>query len=246
VNLRFNNSGEIEVYRGGTYLNRATGQSIGIDTWKYVEFRVKCHNTNGEYELRINEQVVLSDTALNTQAGANPYHNGFGFVALSSSAGPIFDDFYLLDSSGTVNNTFLGNMRVCTLRPDSDGDSSAWTPNSGANYAMVDEVQSDDDSTYVEGATSGDKDLYHYESLPQVTDAIKAVQIVTECRETDAQTFNIQMPVKSGALEDDGSGQVVGSSDYVQRFRLMDVNPITGLPWTIAEVNAAQFGIKLP
>lgn len=246
MNLRVNSSGKWCVYRGDTLIATDTGASVVPGTWYWIEFKVKCNDTTGTYDLKVNTTTRLSATAQDTKAGSNNYHDGFRFFGggPGGTSNPAFDDFYLLDGSGSFNTDFLGNHRVITLRPSASGDSTQWTPSAGSNYAAVDEVEADDDTTYVESGTSGHKDLYNYDDLSGVTDVIKGVQSVIDCRETDATTYSIYQPVKS-TTESQGSSEVIGTESYTERVRLMEKNPVTTNQWTVAEVNGAQFGIEL-
>jgi hypothetical protein len=242
--LRMTELGEIAVYRGNTYLATTSGFAIGLSTWTHIEFKVTCHATAGSYQLRINGQTALSDSGINTKNGTNDYHSTFRFFSISYQVGPTIDDLYVLDGSGTEMNDFLGNMKVITMFPDGAGDSADWTPNAGANHAMVDEQQADDDGEYVESDTTGYKDLYNYEPASGVS-SVKGVMVNTDCRETDAQTFSLKTVVKSGGSEDADAGQAIGSTDYVTRQRRMETNPVTGSAWTVSELDSAQFGIEV-
>ena len=137
VSLYKYSDGELGVTRGtGTELKRTSGLRLAPYHWYYIELKVKCA-TSGTYELRVGGVTVASGTG-NTKLGAHDYHDGFRF----SGGGPAgtFDDLYFLDASGTTNNDFLGNVCVVTARPDAAGDSTQWTPDSGSNYARVNEA----------------------------------------------------------------------------------------------------------
>lgn len=238
VNLRFA-SGELAIYRGTTQLGVTTTLGLSQSTWYYGELKVKCNDTTGTYEVRLSEVNVLSATGVNTKAGSNNYHDSFMFFG-----DIIIDDIYFLDSTGSQNNDFLGNVRVIAIRPDGN-DSVQWTPSAGDNYAAINEEVCNDDTDYVEDSVAGHKDLYDYESLSLSPSQIFGVQINTMCRETDATPFDLVTVVKSGTTESDDGGQAIGSTDYQVKRRIVELDPDTSSAWTESGVNAAKFGVKV-
>ena len=64
-------------------------------------------------------------------------------------------------------------------------------------------------------------------------------------RETDATSMTLNTLIKSGATEDAGTGEVIGSTSYKVLKRIAETDPNTAAPWTVSGVNAAQFGVKV-
>lgn len=241
-------TGEISIWRGGTALGTTSGLGLISGAWYYIEFKVVCGNSpNGSYEVRVGGVNVLDDTGLDTQAGTHAYHDRFRLNnSVTDPLYPYFDDLYCLDGSGASNNDFLGNMRVADIRPNSDTAAKAWTRSAGSdNYALANEVVIDDDTTYIESGVSTTKDLYDYESVLGLGDSVKGIQINTVCRETDANSFSLITVVKSDVDESDDSAQAIGTTSYVTKTRLVETDPHTSNAWTLAGLNAAQFGIKV-
>ena len=248
INMRTIAGGELSVYRATTVLGTTVGLGLSIDTWYYIQLKVVCGDSpNGSYELRVSGVNVLSASGIDTKAGTHTYHDRFRLSnAVSTPPYPIFDDLYCLDSSGASNNDFLGNMRVADIRPNSDTAAKAWTRSAGSdNYTLANEVVIDDDTTYIESGVSTTKDLYDYESVLGLGDSVKGIQINTVCRETDANSFSLITVVKSDVDESDDSAQAIGTTSYVTKTRLVETDPHTSNAWTLAGLNAAQFGIKV-
>jgi len=246
MNLRLTAGGEIAIYRGGTAIETTIGLALVADAWYYIEFKVLCNNTTGTYELRVGGSDVASDSGIDTQAGTNAYHDRFRLSSSASSAyAASFDDIYCLDGSGAVNNDFLGNMRVIAIRPDGDTAANAWTRSAGAeNFDLVNESICDDDTGYVESAVSTTKDLYTYDAITELADSVKGIQINTVCRETDTNSFSLVTVAKLGATESYSGADSIGTTNYIMKTRLMETDP-TGNAWTISNVDASQFGIKV-
>lgn len=251
--LRHTATGEFELRSGATVLGTTSGAAVALDTWAYIELKVTTHATTGAFELRINGTNVLSGSNVDTKNGTHDYINS---VRLELSTGGtnlyLFDDFYICDTSGSVNNNFLGNRKVVTLFPNAEGDESDFTPASGTdNSAMVDDnpppatgsnVTSDTD--YVESSTVGHKDLYQYGNLGG-SGSINGVQVTTICGVTDANTFTLKTLAKSGTTESADGGVTVSSTTYTAVSRILETNPDTSSAWTASEVDSAQFGIEV-
>lgn len=246
ANLRLKSDGEWEVYRNTTLLGTTSGFSLATDTWAFIELKVTTHNTAGAVELRIDGATALNLTSQNTRSNSN--NNWVTAVRLNGhnvlADAYTFDDFHVLDTTGAVNNDFLGDRNVKTLFPANEGDTNDMTPSTGSdNSALVDEGPANEDTDYVTGA-SGNLDLYDLSTLSGAG-SIAGVQMVSICRETDVNLFTIKHVVKASGTEYADSGLPIGSSLYCARKRLMEENPDTSNPWSQSEINAAQFGVEL-
>lgn len=227
----------------GTAYGTTVGLGLVPNTWYYIELKVKCHATLGTFDLHVDGTSVLSGSNLNTKIGSNLYHDRFKLQGYYHA--PIFDDLYFLDSTGTTNNNFLGQMRIVTLSADGAGDSTQFTPDSGSNYARVNGVVADDDTSYVETSESNYKDLYTYDDLTGITTGIAGISINTVCKQSDAASFSLKSLCKSNATEDADSGQPIQSFTYLNKQRIMETDPDTDAAWAPAAVSAAQFGYQL-
>jgi hypothetical protein len=237
-------SGQLAVFRDSTLLGITSDIRIPIGRWHYIELKVVTDNTNGSFELCVAGQSVLSASGIDTQPGANAYHDTFRCKG-SGSIRPQWDDIYFLDSTGSSSNDFLGSVRVVSVDPDGD-DTANWTTStpSGTHYENVDDAICDFDTSYVEEATPTTTDLYDYEDLPTLGD-IYGIQVNTVCRETDATTFSLITPIESGSTQYDDSGQVVGTTDWLTLVRVEDQDPDTSAAWTESGLNAAKIGVKV-
>jgi hypothetical protein len=205
---------------------------------------VKCHATAGTVEVRVNGVTKLSLTGVNTKAGADNYHN---VVELAAANGwiPTYDDWYVCDNSGSLNNNFLGDVQVGLLLPNAAGDAAGWTGSGGgAHYGYVDENPLDSDTSYVETNQSGAEELWNYQD-PVSCPSVLGVQVNTDCRETDAESFCLKTVIKSGATSSAGTPEVIGSLGYLTQSRVCQTDPNTGSLWTPATLAAAQFGLQL-
>lgn len=244
VDLRLNGDGTLTVTRNGTALG-STLSSLSQGTTSYLEFKATIADATGAVEVRIDGVTALTLTGVDTRNAANASANRLylGGAGISGSAEYFYDDLYLCDGQGSVNNDFLGDCRVDALVPNGDGDVLQFTPSSGADhYALVDETPPNDDTDYNESNTVGHRDLLHVQNLAPLTDpAIYGVQVLLNAKKTDAGARGLGLPIKSGATVSAGADQALATS-YTYYRRVLEQDPDTSSAWTEAGVNALQIG----
>lgn len=109
-------------------------------------------------------------------------------------------------------------------------------------YASIDELNADT-TDYVEADTAGDNILCTGASMPTFALNVVGVQIsaLASCGATGPT--GAQLGIKSGGTEDWGA-TFLPAVGWTNISRLMTVNPVTGNPFTVAEVKAMQYGVK--
>lgn len=221
----------------------SSATALNDSAWYYIEARYIPLNTGGTFEVRINGTTEINFTGDTTNGLENVRNLGLGgdFTATS-----FYDDLYILDTSGTSNNTYLGDATVYTEVPTADTTEASFSPSSGTDhFAMVDDAADiDDDATYVENATLGATDRYTSGALG-VTGTVHAVQISTTARKTDSASRAFKSSIKSGATEkEDGTEHFLNAS-YLVYIDIYEVDPNTSSAWTITNVDAMDFGFKI-
>lgn len=233
--LRVKNSGGTTIATGTT--------AIVANTWNYVELKLVVNGASGSCEVKLNGQAEIASTTGNFGS------TNVGDVYLNRNqtqvAGNVeYDDIYVCDTSGSLNNNFLGDFHVQTLYPTADGNYSQWTPSSGSNhYDRVNETAPDGDTTYVSDATVGHRDSYVYGDLTPLTGSVFGVQTVMYARKDDAGTRQIAAMVRRSGSDYDGS-TVTLTTSYTYYSEIRETDPSTSAAWTISGVNAAEFGVK--
>ncbi len=188
----------------------------------------------------------LTLTGQNTKAGTDSFHDRVRFLFPAGNVSyTIIDNIYIDDGSGSFNTGLLGQCQVLFAGLPSGDSSVQWATSTGTtHYNLVNEVPPDDDTSWVQSATSGQADLFTYPPITGTVEAIYGVQISTIARVTDANTFSLIMPVVSGS-ESDGTSQVISSTAYADYRRIVETDPATSQLWTQAGINAATFGVKV-
>ncbi len=249
ISLTLNADRSLTIKRESTTLGSTSAAVVPLDDWCYLELKIVCDNTTGIYELHIDGVNELSNTGVDTQSDSDAFYDVVRFNGALASTTPLkgvrIDDLWVCDStSGYVNNFLGAGIRIATISPEGDGDSTNWTPSAGGtNYNLVDEdVLVDTD--YVENAIVDNLDLYEYEALPALS-SLKAVQVITEVKSTEPNEWVLKTVVKHNTTEDADAGQTVASSEWTGIRRLMVTNPLTTNTWEVSDVDNLQVGLKV-
>jgi hypothetical protein len=129
-------------------------------------------------------------------------------------------------------------------------DQNQFSANSSVNTAWANDYVNVtktglSDLTVISSATAGQ--LETYKAI--ATDAsiaglaVKAVVVSARARKGDSGPQNLQMVARVGST-DYTTANIALPSAFDVRQGVFSTNPATGLPWTITEVNAAEFGVK--
>jgi hypothetical protein len=222
--------------------------AITWDTWYYLELKARKHTSEGFVQCRINEELVCDESGLDT-VGYNSGGTQISGVKFEASIYTqwCLDDIYILDTTGSKNNDFLGDIRVDMINPNGAGNYTQLTPSAGSNYQCVDETNMDD-SDYVEGANAGDKDSYTYANAPTDIDdaAIFGIQLNTQVIRT-AEADNIKMKgfLRTGSTDYEETTAQSLSDIVTSKKVIWEDDPSDSNIWTQAKINACEFGMEV-
>jgi hypothetical protein len=214
-----------------TKLSEETGTSV-IDSFilNKVDIQIINYGVNGTINLFINGALVTTytgDLTVLSNASLNIVH----LVRTASSTAGFVSEVIVADEDTRL-------MRLKTHAPDAAGDSSTnWT---GA-YTGIDEVASTDtDKIY---SSTNDADFQcNLSGMPPGAYRVKAVKAVVRAVDGSG-SMGVALGVKTGGTVDVGSTETC-SGYWQSKERLMTVNPVTGVEWTPAEVEALQLNIR--
>lgn len=248
VTLGMNQLGKLSVYRGttvGTLLGSEAGTSIVTGAWQYIELKAVLHDTTGSVEVRVDGVAVITLTNQDTKNAGT--RTTFDTVSLVFTGGQAFvgfiDDLYICNGAGSLNNNFLGDVKVQTLYPTGAGNTTGLTPSTGANYDAVNEPSANT-SDYVSSPTVTTKDTYVFGDLTVGYDPL-VVQEVLLAQKVEAGAVRTAVPVtRSAGADYDGTAKTLPTG-WVMHRALLETDPATAVAWTAAGVNAAEFGVKV-
>lgn len=245
--LYLNNSNNLELRRGTSTVLATGATNISADVWYYIELRYKPLNSGGEFECRLNGSGSAEVTYTGDVTAGLEDIEAFqlGDTGANGAGEDLFDDFYFLDTSGSTNNTWLGDVRVVTTLPTADTSAADFTPSAGVdNHLMVDEQFVDSDTTYVENGSIAATDRYTMGTLG-VTGTIFGVQTNTAARKTDTSTRAFKASMKSGTTTKEDLTEHTLATSYQIYPDMYEVNPDTSTTWTESEVNAVEAGFRV-
>ena len=213
--------------------------------WHYIELQVTQGTSNGVLSVRINGVLAIQLSAQETQQGGGALLTAF-VGALPGQPSPVgvdVDDLYIADTLGTINNAFLGDVRVDALRARADGRLNQWTVNP-AGTAAWQAVSDEAEATAISAPSMGLRQSFDVEPLPvMATPAIYGVQLTMLARKTDAGLGKVKGLVVSGA-QSATSAEIVLQEQLAWQSTLFERNPSGNAPWTEASLNAAEFGVE--
>jgi len=236
------------VYRGttgGTLL--ATGTTvIPTSTWHYAEMHIKISDTVGVAELRIDGSTTADISFSGDTKNAGTNISVDTFVISWGIAIADVTDVYLCDTTGSNNNSWLGDVTVRTLAPNGNGAFSQFVgsdSDSVNNYLLVNE-QPVSNTQYAGSATTGQHDSYTMADLPAGVTSIKAVQLNTYMAKTDAPLTVGKPLLRTASTNYYGTSRNVGAT-YQTYTDVFETNPNTSITWTATDVNGLEAGTEV-
>jgi len=244
--LRIAKTGIVYFVRGSTYVARAPSP-FRLKTWQYVEVKWNCVNSIGAntFQLKVDGELIIDiPAATDCQGAASSGVDTINIQGLCTYS--YFNDLYICDLSGSECNDFLGDMVVEVLYPNGNGTTNDFTgsdADSTDNYLHVDDATPDDDSTYTESSTVTDVDLYSFDDST-TPDTILAVAVDCFCKMDDAgpKSGKIIAYINSTTYEGDTFSL---TTSYVYETQLWELNPDDSAAWAAADIDGAEFGVKV-
>jgi hypothetical protein len=234
--------GSIALHNSGNFVTQSAPGVLSVNSWNYVECKATM-TASGSCIVRVNGEVVIDYTGPLQSPGAITGADGVMLTG-SSAVSVYYDDFYLFDNTGGVNDDFAGAVRIYAIYPDADETPLDFAPLADLNYQEVNQFPPPGDDAYVFGASSGDVDQYHYTVTgPTGSYSILAVQHSLSCKLDAAGSHTVASQVNShtGGTPNVGSdAPVEGTYNYV--ITPYDTNPNTSAAFEPTDFATTFFG----
>lgn len=251
--------GRLAIILGGKDALGAGGTQIGVSAdalqvgvFYHIETEFKLHATDGYVKIRVNGREFYELTGVPTNGAlAGPDDIGafaFGSFNSASASGfdvnlaPTWDDCAWWDSEVDAHHdgSFIGQHGVYYLPAIADGTYEEFLLSAGVDsFALVDEIEPDEDATYVFSDTVNQRVAFPCQAPPANVEDIECLQIVARAKKTETGDADLSLGVITlGAVED----QVVDyalSTNYFSYYGLYPVNPETAAPWNPAAMPEA-------
>ena len=248
-------NGVIQLRRGSTLGTLITQTSAGTyqnDRWFFVEIYGSVADSGGNIQVRVNTEVVIDAVSIDSQGITSTDQFDSIRLAWRSFSGSgsnldyMFDDFYFCDTAGSINNGFLGNVRVKTQF--TSGNSTPLDFTIGGTSPAATNWQSVqnrllNNSTFVFTGTVGNTDLYELQAILD-SPVVFGVQVSGAYWQDDSTQKIARNVIKSSTTTLE-SGDIYINQDPTYYPTVFELNPHTSLGWTGAEVNALLAGPKL-
>jgi len=137
-------------------------------------------------------------------------------------------------------------MAILTLRPNKAGDETdipSQYPNSGEHWDKVDDIEPDDNDTYVYSNDQGvwHRDLYNLpDNVGEGT--IDSVIVYIRCNMSGTGYAKPSLETYGRVVDGDQITLTTSWTTYSQKW---NTNPITDRPWTWDEILALQVGVNI-
>lgn len=215
-------------------------------SWRYLEFKLKIHATDGEFEVWENNVQKGTHSSLDTYGSGDA---GVGCITIDAFTNlgvgyHYVDDLYLLDTTGTINNTRLGPVRIYGARPNADGDATDFTASTGARYACVDEIIYSD-ADYVYSATVGHRVSFNLADFSLTGQDVKAVSLWGRAWMTESFSATMEQYVRIGSTNYDSGNAEPLSTAPLQLLDIWELNPYDSSYWDDTDLDALQIGMEL-
>jgi len=236
-----------------TLLFTTSSGVIGSAEWAYYEFKVYHHATDGYVELRRNGVTIgsvgIDSSSASVNTGASSH--SLRLMGINDNNALRCDDLYICNGDGSKNNDFLGDCIVECLRPNGDGTHKDFTPYPGdsssavANFENVDDSTGpDEDTTYNEADTLGDKDSYTLEDLSPGGE-IYGVKRQAVVRTSDPGLRKIKILSRINLTDYLGDEENLGMG-WQYYLDLDEDNPdASSGEWSESDINSMEIGVEV-
>lgn len=250
---------KMSVYRTS---NPATVVTTGtyefdLDTWYYVELQIQLSDTVGIAKTRVNGDVDIDATGLDTLASGSDLTIAALRWGGTDNQNDMDDfyitDIYVLDDAGTVRNDFLGEVEVKCLEPNADGFHTDFTPLSSTNISNVDETgDHDGDTSYNAGTTAGDQDSFDMTTITGLAGRdILGLQAEVVAEKNDSGTKYGRVFIRPASTDDFASSYPLANGSYELvkdgsggNLPIWERNPDDNQNFEQADIDGLEVGIE--
>lgn len=238
--LAYNNTGHLVLWRGdNVQLGSTSSVALATSTWATIEVGITIGNSGAAYEVRVNDQTVISGTG-DTQPGSDTTVDNLVFLSGNAVVFTGYTNYF--DDIAVDDSTWVKESLITALFPSGAGNTTELTPSGGANYTTVDE-RPPSDADYNSTAVANKKDTYAHTSLPGAASTVNCVMPVARVNRDGTTIEHAYLVVRSNGADYEGSSHLLGISPTIITD-LREVDPDTSLAWSVARVNASEVGIR--
>lgn len=200
--------------------------------------------TSGAVSVKI-PNTIINLTGVNTQNGSRGLMDTTRYSVTGFASGNPHQIMHGIwwDTTGTYNNSWMGDRRVFGSKVNANGDENDFTPVGGTtnwgNVANYPPIAAD----YNQSSTVGAIELYKGTSPTGVT-AVAGAMVSSIMMKTDAGTRSGSNIIKSGGII--GAGTTIALPDSLNlQTDIFEIDPSTNAPFLPSALPLLQRGVKL-
>jgi hypothetical protein len=232
------------VYPGGSYTSPSG--TYALNSWYYLQMQFTL-GTDQNCSFRVDDREWFNGNYTGTIsslsfAGISPSAHA------SFSAEAFFDDFYVLDSTGTANTGYLGDViaKIYVPTADTTTESDGSDGNQTDNYLLVDEGRNISTADYITTTGSDIEDTFEFQDVSS-QEVIRGLKISTYANKDSGGAIDIYGRYDTGTLAADvDPGGTKGIMQQTSSFHdfIIEKDPDTSALWLPSGVNGTSFGIR--
>lgn len=246
VCVSLNTDGTLSVWRGAmTTLLATSTETVTIGTDHRLGFKGRVSLSTGEAEVHLDstrdvENPIIQISDVNTE---ETDHGAWQGLLVGLTTDVVMSHMYALDGSGTVTG-LLHDLYVKTAFPAEDGDRAEWDPNTGTLPEAIDDPTPDDDTTYIEALALHRVYSVAMDSLDDAAHVYGAqLNVMVRNFADTGLSPSHEMLFRDGDDHDWFTGWQSAQSDlWKSLYEIWDRHPGTNEPFTMGDLNAAEFG----
>jgi len=226
-------------------------KSFSSRRWLLIEMKLTIGTAStGSWEVRVNGKVVMQGTNLTDLLSSGQIDRvlvGYNTNSINGDEYFWLDGFYVLDTTGTRLNDFLGSFFGEHRLPSADGAVTAWLPSKGTdNYLLVNEEDVDNgDAAYVSTSGTGAIDLYEHPRLTMIRGGVLSVEQQLTARLETAGSSDLQAQVSSGGSTANSASISLSSLTYLDQHHHHEQNPVGPKDWSLSDLDTAELGFEV-
>jgi hypothetical protein len=218
-------------FYGGTQIATEAGHTYTSNVLHKVDLQVSSYGASATVNVYLNGVLTITFTGNAASFGVTNLDQAAIFTPIVITG--MYVSEVIVSSSSTLTQSLV------TLAPNAAGTTSGWA---GA-YTDVNEITIDD-SAAVSTNTPGLNEQFNLIDLPAGSWTIRAVKVAARAEVEGAATATtVALGINSGGTVNAGAAQALTTA-WATYERLMLVNPITGVAFTTAEINALQSNLR--
>jgi hypothetical protein len=214
-------------------------------SYQHFEVRAEIEDSEASVEVRVNGVTRLSVVGLAIAQGGKAAQVSIGAVGQGVFGFPAYmgvDDLFAWSDVSGGSADFLGDKKVYTRFPASDGPIQDWVPSVGSDgYEMLNNNPPVDGTDFLTAALLGssgvDRSEFGIAPFPAEVVSVAGIVIATRLFKTDAGNAKVVVGVASGGSEEIGEEHALSTAP-TWYHDVFETDPDTGTVWTVPAVNA--------